>query len=64
MRRPGHTNRRCESHSPTLAWKTLRDMWANSPPHFQNMINPHWTKVGIGLYVGDSDRWGTQVFHE
>ncbi|MFW2332224.1 CAP domain-containing protein [Ilumatobacter sp.] len=49
------------SMSPSVAATTLHNMWVNSPGHFQNMINPRWTKVGIGLHQGGG-WWGTHVF--
>jgi hypothetical protein len=52
------------SMSPTRAATTLHDMWVNSPGHFQNMINPRWTKVGIGMHVDGSGWWGTHVFDD
>ena len=48
--------------SPTVAAQTLHDMWVNSPGHFNNMINPNHTSVGIGLYVDGSGWYGTHVF--
>lgn len=48
--------------SPTLAAETLHDMWRNSPGHFNNMINPNHTRVGIGLFVDGSGWYGTHVF--
>ena len=52
------------SMSPTQAATTLHDMWVDSPGHFRNMIDPRWTKVGIGLHVGGSGWWGTHVFDD
>ncbi len=48
--------------TPTQAASTLHDMWVDSPGHFRNMIDPRWTKVGIGLHVDGSGWWGTHVF--
>ena len=48
--------------SPDQAASTLNDMWVNSPGHFNNLINPRWTRVGIGLHVDGSGWWGTHVF--
>ena len=52
------------SMSPTVAATTMHDMWVNSSGHFRNMINPRWTKVGIGLHVDGSGWWGTHVFDD
>ena len=48
--------------SPELAAATLHDMWVDSPGHFRNMIDPRWTKVGIGLHVDATGWYGTHVF--
>ena len=50
------------SMSPAEAAAMLHDMWTNSPAHFRNMIDPRWTRVGIGLHVDGSGWWGTQEF--
>jgi hypothetical protein len=50
------------SMSPAKAAATLHDMWVNSPGHFRNMIDPRWTKVGLGFHVDGSGWWGTQEF--
>jgi hypothetical protein len=52
------------SMSPTVAATTLHSMWVNSPDHFRNMIDPRWTKVGIGLHLDGSGWWGTHVFDD
>jgi hypothetical protein len=52
------------SMSATEAATTLHGMWVKSSGHFQNMINPRWTKVGIGLHVDGSGWWGTHVFDD
>ena len=52
------------SMSPDQAAATLHGMWVNSAPHFRNMIDPRWTKVGIGMHVDGSGWWGTHVFDE
>jgi hypothetical protein len=50
------------SMSPTTAAATLHDMWAASPGHLNNMINPKYTRVGIGMH-GDASGWyGTHMF--
>lgn len=50
------------SMSPTVAAETLHDMWVNSQAHFRNMIDPRWTRVGIGLW-NDQNGWhGTHLF--
>ena len=48
--------------SPVQAAAKLHDMWVNSPGHFQNMLDPRWTRVGIGLHVDGSGWYGTHMF--
>ena len=50
------------SMSPQQAASTLHTMWVDSPAHFRNMIDPQWTRVGIGFHVGGSGWYGTHVF--
>jgi hypothetical protein len=52
------------SMSPEVAASTLHDMWVDSPGHFSNMINPRWTRVGIGLYVDASGWYGTHMLSD
>jgi len=48
--------------SPEVAATTLHDMWVASSSHFRNMVDPRWTRVGIGLHLDGSGWWGTHVF--
>lgn len=36
--------------------------WKNSPPHYKNMINPNFTKMGVSLYSTKTRYYSTQVF--
>jgi Uncharacterized protein with SCP/PR1 domains len=38
------------------------NQWWNSPGHKANMMNPSYTKVGIGVVQGNNDYIGTQEF--
>ena len=38
------------------------NQWWNSPGHKANMMNPSYTKVGIGVVQGNSEYMGTQEF--
>ena len=40
----------------------LFNQWWNSSGHRQNMMNPNYTKVGIGLLKGNGKYMGTQTF--
>jgi uncharacterized protein YkwD len=31
--------------------------WFNSPGHFQNMIDPHFTEIGVGRATNAEDQW-------
>ncbi|MDJ0771268.1 MAG: CAP domain-containing protein [Ilumatobacter sp.] len=48
--------------SPTTAAETFHVMWENSSGHFRNMIDPRWTRVGIGLHAAGSGWYGTHIF--
>ncbi len=48
--------------SPDTAATTLHDMWVNSSGHYRNMLDPRWSRVGIGLYVDGSGWYGTHMF--
>ena len=50
------------SMSPVQAAATLHDMWVTSPGHLDNMINPSWTRVGIGMHRDGSGWYGTHLF--
>ena len=37
--------------------------WLNSPPHYKNMVNPYYTKMGVGFSVSKSGKiYASQVF--
>ncbi|WP_244834470.1 CAP domain-containing protein [Clostridium sp. BJN0001] len=40
----------------------LFNQWWNSAGHRQNMMNPSYTKVGVGVLYGDGKYMGTQTF--
>ena len=48
--------------SPATAAWTMHDMWVNSAGHLRNMLNPNWTRVGIGFHVDGSGWQATHVF--
>lgn len=50
--------------SPYEAATTLHVNWTNSSGHFENMMNPRWTKIGIGFHLDDGGWWGTHVFDD
>ncbi len=50
------------SMSTTEAAAQLHRMWVDSPGHFRNMIDPRWTRVGVGLHVDGNGWHGTHVF--
>jgi len=48
--------------TPVEAATTLHNMWVGSPGHLNNMLDPRWTRVGLGFYNDASGWWGTQEF--
>lgn len=38
------------------------DGWVESPGHFQNMINPSYTHIGVGIAYRQGTLYATQVF--
>jgi uncharacterized protein YkwD len=52
------------SLSPSEAAATLHTMWVNSSGHLSNMIDPRWTRVGIGFHVDGSGWYGTHTFDD
>lgn len=47
------------------AQKTVLTQWRTSKGHYGNMINPNYSKIGIGLYHAPNSRFGyywVQVF--
>ena len=52
------------SENIAKGYKTAEDVvkgWMNSPGHRKNILNPHFNKMGIGLYTADVSYW-TQMF--
>ncbi len=45
-----------------IAWfpsaESVVNGWINSPCHYNNMVNPHFGRVGIGVYKTDPDSEG------
>ncbi|MDW3215492.1 MAG: CAP domain-containing protein [Ilumatobacteraceae bacterium] len=50
------------SMSAAAAATALHDMWVDSPGHYRNMLDPRWTRIGIGLHVDGSGWYGTHMF--
>ncbi len=50
------------SMTPPVAATTLHNMWVDSPGHHANMLDPRWTRVGIGLELTGSGWYGTHMF--
>ncbi|MEZ5244263.1 MAG: S-layer homology domain-containing protein [Acidimicrobiales bacterium] len=49
--------------SPEAAADKMHELWVNSPGHYANMTNPHYTAVGVGFWRSDSGGWhATHVF--
>ena len=48
--------------SPETAATELHDMWVDSSGHYRNMLDPRWTRVGIGLHVDGTGWYGTHMF--
>ena len=48
--------------SPEAAAAKLHDMWVASPGHHQNMLDPRWKRVGIGMHVDGTGWYGTHMF--
>jgi uncharacterized protein YkwD len=42
--------------------RRLHDLWMGSPPHYANLTNPNWTKIGVGIHHTSDSWWGTHVF--
>ncbi|MBV6701990.1 CAP domain-containing protein [Kitasatospora aureofaciens] len=38
------------------------DEWMHSPPHRENILNCHFTAIGVGVNFGPNGPWWTQVF--
>jgi uncharacterized protein YkwD len=47
----------------TVPAQELMDEWWTSPPHQANILDPHYTEIGVGVAVGASGRtYGVQDF--
>jgi hypothetical protein len=42
--------------------RRLHDLWMGSPPHYANLTNPGWTRIGVGIHHSGNGWWGTHVF--
>ncbi len=51
-----------ETMSPSQAAAQFHDMWINSPGHYDNMTNPEWSVVGVGMWRDETGWWGVHVF--
>ncbi len=51
-----------ETMTPAEAAAKFHQMWVDSPGHYQNMTNPDWSIVGIGMYHDETGWWGVHVF--
>ena len=36
--------------------------WMNSPPHRDNMLDPDFTHIGVGVYTVNGTNYGVQLF--
>lgn len=43
--------------NPGVSAETIVDMWHDSPGHRANLLNPDYTKIGIGTALSDSGRF-------
>jgi uncharacterized protein YkwD len=51
------------THEPGAVAAYLTEMWANSPGHRANMLNPDFVYVGLGAVVSDDGQmFATQIF--
>lgn len=51
-----------DAMTPTEAAAQFHEMWVNSPGHYENMTNPDWSIVGVGMWHDESGWWGVHVF--
>ncbi len=51
-----------ETMTPAEAAAQFHDMWVNSPGHYDNMTNPDWSVVGVGMWHDETGWWGVHVF--
>ena len=47
---------------PQPAAARIHTAWVDSPPHFQNMVSPAWTSVGVGIHHDATGWYITHVF--
>jgi len=43
--------------------RQIRRMWMHSAPHRANILNRHYRRAGVGVYVGRGYRWATVDFY-
>jgi glucan-binding YG repeat protein len=55
-----------ENIASIIAWgtpaKNMMTMWMNSPGHRDNILNPNWTEIGVGMYSNSGAALGVQLF--
>ncbi|MGI9616137.1 MAG: CAP domain-containing protein [Acidimicrobiales bacterium] len=51
-----------ETMTPAEAAAQFHAMWVDSPGHYDNMTNPEWSIVGVGMWHDESGWWGVHVF--
>lgn len=51
-----------ETMTPKEAAAQFHEMWVNSPGHYDNMTNPEWSVVGVGMWHDETGWWGVHVF--
>ena len=53
---------RAENISESYSAKSTAEAWKNSSSHYKNMINPRFTKVGIGVANYNGSNYWVQIF--
>ena len=48
--------------TPEQAAAGFHQAWLSSAPHYNNMTNPNWRHVGIGIYHDSTGWYGTHEF--
>lgn len=43
--------------------RQIRNMWMHSAPHRENILNQHYRRAGVGVYVGRGYLWATVDFY-
>lgn len=51
-----------ETMTPAEAAAQFHAMWVDSPGHYDNMTNPEWSIVGVGMWHDETGWWGVHVF--